>query len=79
MKKIISSRIVLIASKAVLWLGIVIILTSVGCAIFNLSDIENFIAIWAASMAVGVCFSLISVLLHRMIKSSDKKEYPFVN
>lgn len=68
MKKPINYRIASIASKITLWLGIVVILTSVVYAISNLTSIDNFITIWTALMAIGVCFSFISILLYKMVK-----------
>lgn len=68
MKKLINYRFVSIASKITLWLGIVVILTSVVYAISNLTSIDNFITIWTALMAIGVCFSFISILLYKMVK-----------
>lgn len=79
MKEIVNSHIAAIVSKIMLWVGIVIILSSVGYAIFNLPNIDNYITIWATLMAIGTCFSIISLLLHIMIKPSDKKECSFIN
>lgn len=74
MKKIIYHNIVSIISKIILWIGITIILSSVGYAIINLSNIDDFIAIWAILMTIGVCFSFVSTLLKTIIKLSDKKK-----
>lgn len=68
MKRPINYRFVSIASKITLWLGVVVILTSVVYAISNLTSIDNFITIWTALMAIGVCFSSISILLYKMVK-----------
>lgn len=68
MKKPFNYRIASIASKITLWLGLVVILTSVVYAISNLTSIDNFITIWTALMMIGVCFSFISILLYKMVK-----------
>lgn len=72
MKEIVNYQITAIVSKIILWVGILIILLSVGYAIFNLSNIDNFITIWAILMAVGVCFCFIGILLGIYSKSSQK-------
>lgn len=68
MKRPINYRFVSIASKITLWIGVAVILTSVVYAISNLTSIDNFITIWTALMAIGVCFSFISILLYKMVK-----------
>nr|WP_297165449.1 hypothetical protein [uncultured Dysgonomonas sp.] len=68
-----NKRITSIASKITLWVGIVIILSSVGYAVLNLSNIDSFISTWATFMAIGVAFSFINILLNMMTKLSNKK------
>lgn len=67
MKKINNYHIASIVSKVTLWLGIVIILSSLIYMILNLADADNFIAIWKFFMIIGVSFCLIGGVLGKMV------------
>ncbi len=75
MKGIVSYHVTSIVSRIILWIGIVILLLSVGYAIFNLSNIESFITLWAILMTIGVVFSFIGAFAGIALKSSQKRLY----
>ena len=75
MKEIDNYHVTSIVSKIILWVGIVILLLSIGYAIFNLSNIDNFITIWAILMTIGVVFSLLGAFVGIVLKSSQKRSF----
>lgn len=79
MKEAANYHITSIVTKITLWVGIFITLSSVVYAIFNLSNIDNFITIWSILMAVGVFFSFIGIFANIVLKLSQKKKTSFTN
>ena len=73
MNGIVNHHTVSIASKILLSTGIITILLTVGYAIFNLSNIDNFVTIWATFMIIGVCFSFIGLFADITLRLSQKK------
>jgi len=73
MKEIINYHLASVISKIMLWIGIVIIMSSLVYMIINLMHADSFITMWIFFMIIGVGFSFISVIIDIIIKLSQKK------